>query len=286
MQIAELKEFAPGANAPLLAGIMQAWSMAENAGINTPLRICHFMAQCYVESGGFRITQENLNYSAKRLVQVWPNRFKSVKDAEPYANNPQALANKVYGGRMGNTGPNDGWLYRGRGIKQITGKDNYRECGRYLGIDLLKDPDKLLDPFIGAKAAVWYWNRANCNAPADRNDIRGVTKAVNGGYNGLADRRAAFRKAVEIWGDDTVSEIGAKGAANSNTGRAALLGGGLSIAGLSSQAYEVSSLVSSGRDISDAFGIPLLTLALFVIVLGLLVYIFRDRLFISRHEGL
>ena len=102
---------------------------------------------------------------------------------------------------------------------------------------------------------------------------------MNGGYNGLADRRAAFRKAVDIWGSEQVSEIGAKGPATSNIGRA-------SLAGIGSQAYEVSSLVSSGRDISDAFGVPLITLVHFVAVLGLLVYIFRDRIFISRFEGL
>jgi hypothetical protein len=107
----------------------------------------------------------------------------------------------------------------------------------------------LFGPAIGANAAMWYWDQAGCNRHADKNDIRAVTKAVNGGYNGLADRRAAFRKAVDIWGSEQVSEIGAKGPATSNIGRA-------SLAGIGSQAYEVSSLVSSGRDISDAFGVP------------------------------
>ena len=286
MQLAELKEFAPAAKPALLEGLMTAWSFAEAKGINTPNRICHFMAQCFVESGGFRVVEENLNYSAKRLVQVWPKRFPTIQAATPYANNPRALANKVYGGRMGNDGSNDGWLYRGRAIKQITGKDNYRACGRALGLDLVKNPDLLFDPAIGAKAAIWYWDQAGCNRHADKNDIRAVTKAVNGGYNGLADRRAAFRKAVDIWGKEQVSEIGSKGPATSNIGKASLVGGGLSLAGIGSQAYEVSSLVSSGRDISDAFGIPLITLILFVAVLGLLVYIFRDRIFISRFEGL
>lgn len=286
MDISEIKRFAPGARRDIVAGLMEAWDDAIAAGITTPLRICHFMAQIYVESKGLTDVDEDLNYTAKRLMQVWPKRFPSIAAAQPYANNPKALANKVYGGRMGNTGPNDGWLYRGKGPKQITGKDNHRNCGRALGIDLVKNPDKLLDPEIGARAAIWFWRSNNCNRFADANDIRGLTRAINGGYNGLADRRAAFRRAVAIWGEDEVSDIGAKGAASSNTGKAALFGGGLSLAGLGSQAYEVANVVDSGRSISDAIGIPLITIALFLVVLGLLIYIFRDRLFISKFEGL
>ncbi|MDK1386391.1 glycoside hydrolase family 19 protein [Sinorhizobium sp. 8-89] len=286
MQLAELKRFAPAAKHTMLSGLMQAWPYAEEAGIMTPSRICHFLAQCFVESKGFTDAEEDLSYSARRLTQVWPKRFPTIESALPFERNPEALANKVYGGRMGNTAPGDGWRFRGRAIKQITGKDNYRACGRGLGLDLVKDPDALFDPVIGARAAIWYWTQAGCNRFADRNDIRGLTKAINGGFNGLADRRAAFRKAVEIWGNGEVAEIGGKGAASSNTGKAAILGGGLSLAGLGSQAYEVAQLVDSGQSISEAFGIPLITLMLFVAVLGLLGYIFRDRLFMSKWEGL
>ncbi|MBT1154389.1 glycoside hydrolase family 19 protein [Aminobacter anthyllidis] len=282
----ELKAFAPGGRPALIKAIADAQPEMERAGINTPLRICHFMAQMFVESGGLRVTEENLNYSAKRLCAVWPKRFPTLKSAEPYAMNPRALANKVYGGRMGNVGPDDGWRFRGRGPKQVTGKDNYRAIGKVLGLDLVKEPDLLLEALIGVRAAISFWKMNGCNAPADKNDIRGVTLKVNGGYNGLADRRAAFRKAVQIWGDDSVSEIGSKTAARSNIGRASLLAGGLSTAGIGNQIYEVSSAVESGRSLMDALGVNFLTLILLAAVLGLVVYIFRDRLFISKHEGL
>ncbi|MCA0276235.1 MAG: hypothetical protein LCH86_09535 [Proteobacteria bacterium] len=281
----KLKAFAPGGKPALLKAIADAWPEMEAAGINTPLRICHFMAQISVESGGLRIVEENLRYSASRLCAVWPKRFPTLNAAEPYANNPQALANKVYGGRMGNEKAGDGWRYRGRGPKQITGRDNYRAIGREMGLDLEGDPDLLLEPKNGVLAAIAFWDMNDCNTPADRNDIRGVTLKVNGGYNGLADRRAAFRRAVAIWGEDEVSEIG-KTASRSNIGKASLLAGGLSTAGIGNQLYEVSQAVESGRSISDALGLSMLTLVLLVVVLGLIVYIFRDRLFISKHEGL
>ncbi|WP_287363128.1 glycoside hydrolase family 19 protein [Mesorhizobium sp.] len=286
--LVQLKAFAPGGSPALLKAIAAA--DLDRAGIDTPLRLCHFMAQMYVESGGFRSVEENLRYSAKRLTQVWPNRFPTLASAQPFANNPQALANKVYGGRMGNTGPNDGWLYRGRGPKQITGKDNYRQLGRMIGVDLVKDPDALLDPAIGIRAAIAFWSKNGCNKPADRNDIRAVTKIINGGYNGLADRRAAFRRAVAIWGEDDISEIGAKGASTSNIGKASLAAGGLGTLGVVGQAAEIvpqmAYTLESGGSIADLIGIPLITLVLFVAVVGLVVYIFRDRLFIARHEGL
>lgn len=169
----KLKAFAPGGKPALLKAIADAWPEMEAAGINTPLRICHFMAQISVESGGLRIVEENLRYSASRLCAVWPKRFPTLNAAEPYANNPQALANKVYGGRMGNEKAGDGWRYRGRGPKQITGRDNYRAIGREMGLDLEGDPDLLLEPKNGVLAAIAFWDMNDCNTPADRNDIRG-----------------------------------------------------------------------------------------------------------------
>lgn len=285
--VAEIREFAPGADEGLVNAILEEWSFAEmNGGITTPNRVCHFMAQISVESAGLRVTEENLRYSAKRLTQVWPKRFPNIAATTGYAYNPEALANKTYGGRMGNTEPGDGWKFRGRGPKQITGRDNYRRIGRALGVDLEKEPDLLLDPVWGFRAAVIYWRDANCNRYADRNDIRGVTKAVNGGYNGLADRRAAFRKAVRIWGDEQVAEIGGKGPASSNIGRASLLGGGVTTAAVASEVYEAAQIAEHGRTIWDALGDNALTIAAFVIIGCLLVYIFRDRLFQARHEGL
>lgn len=96
-------------------------------GIDTPARVAHFLAQVGVESGGLARVEENLSYSAERLMTVWPSRFKTLAAAQAYARNPEALANKVYGGRMGSTQPGDGWRYRGRGLKQLTGRNNYKE---------------------------------------------------------------------------------------------------------------------------------------------------------------
>lgn len=283
----ELRDFAPAGRDDMLKAIAENWRYADRAGIDTPLRICHFMAQIFVESAGLRVAEENLHYSAKRLVAVWPSRFKSLAAAEPYSADPRALANKVYGGRMGNTGADDGWTYRGRGPKQITGKENYREIGRRIGVDLLKDPDALLKPAIGFRAAVAYWEMTRCNRHADRNDIRAVTKAVNGGYNGLADRRAAFRAATRVWGDDQVAEIGGKGPLASNTGRASLVGGGaVGLATVAEGVSQARELASGSADISDLLGVPLITVILGIIAIGAIVYILRDRFFIARHEGL
>lgn len=288
MNLDDLREFAPGGRPDLLRAIADHWDVARRAGINTPLRICHFMAQMHVESMGFRKTEEDLSYSAKRLQAVWPKRFPTAAAAAPFAKNPRALANHVYGGRMGNRGESsdDGWRYRGRGPKQITGRANYQQIGDDIDVDLEADPELLLDPVIGFKAAVAFWKRAGCNRDADRNDIRAVTKRVNGGYNGLADRRAAFRSAVRIWGEDEVSEIGGKGPANSNTGRAVLAGGAAGIAALAEQGREVADLVNSGMSIWDSLYQVSPTAALLLLIGGVLIFIFRDRLFIAENEGL
>lgn len=263
MNIGELKRFAPGAKQSILAGLAKDWDDLAAAGINTPLRICHFMSQIAHESAGLRTPMEYASGVA----------YEGRKD-------------------LGNTQKGDGVRFKGHGLIQTTGRANHRAFtdwakGRY-GIcpDFEKEPEKLAAMPWALRSAIWYWTTRDLNRFADKNDIRAITRKINGGYNGLADRRAWFRKAVAIWGEGEVAEIGGKGAASSNTGRAALLGGGLSVAGLGSQAYEVAQLVDSGRSISDAFGIPLITLVLFFAVLGLLVYIFRDRLFISKFEGL
>ena len=114
---------------------------AKEFGISTNRQIRHWIAHLSVESGYFLHFEENLSYSAQRLTQVWPKRFPAIHDAEAYARNPVQLANKVYGGRMGNTELNDGYKYRGRGFVQLTGKDNYDRVGNALGIDLVGNPD-------------------------------------------------------------------------------------------------------------------------------------------------
>ncbi|OCJ04450.1 hypothetical protein A6U87_16595 [Rhizobium sp. AC44/96] len=263
MNIDELKRFAPGGKPTIIAALSDANDDLNAAGINTPARICHFMAQIAHESGGFHTMSE-------------------------YA------SGKAYEGRtdLGNTQPGDGIKFKGHGLIQTTGRANHRaftDWGktRYPGCpDFEKVPDQLAQMPWALRSAIWYWTEHGLNAWADKNDIRTITKKINGGYNGLADRRAWFRKAVSIWGDGQVSEIGGKGVASSKTGKAALFGGGPSLAGIGSQAYEASQLVDSGKSISDNLGIPITTLVLFVAVLGLLVYIFKDRLFMSKWEGL
>lgn len=147
-----------------------------------------FVAQVLHESGMLERTVENLNYtSASRIRQVWPSRFKTDQDAQPFVRNPQGLANKVYGGRMGNRRPNDGWDYRGRGPIMVTGFENYQKLSEKLGIDLTLDPDKLALPVVGLKAAIAWWEG---NVPDSvMGDVVKVTKRVNGGVVGLEHRK-------------------------------------------------------------------------------------------------
>lgn len=145
-----------------------------------------FLAQILHESAMLERTEENLNYSAKRISEVWNKRFPTPESAEPYARNPQALANKVYGGRMGNTLPNDGWNYRGRGLIMVTGKDNYTAVSNAIGIDLVAEPEKLAQPEVALKASVAWWEG---NIPDEiMGNVKKITRKVNGGIVGLAHR--------------------------------------------------------------------------------------------------
>jgi len=174
----------------------------EKYGINTPKRQAAFIGQCMHESGGFKLLEENLNYSAKALMATWPSRFPTEEMANQYARNPEKIANKVYGGRMGNADESsgEGWKYRGRGIKQLTGKENYQRCGEALGVDLVENPELLLEPKYAALSAGWFWNKHNLNDLADKADIETMTKRINGGLLGLDARKAAIAKAESILG--------------------------------------------------------------------------------------
>lgn len=145
-----------------------------------------FLGQVLHESGMLETIEENLSYSAQRLMVVWPKRFPTIEEAAPYARNPHALAERVYSGRMGNNLPGDGYKYRGRGILQITGKDNYAKVAQALGVDLLENPDLMLQPAISLRAAIAWWER---NIPDGIIGNAGlVSRRVNGGTTGLADR--------------------------------------------------------------------------------------------------
>lgn len=170
----------------------------EKYSINTPQRQACFLAQVMHESGGFRFLVENLNYSANALMRTWPSRFPDSDTAEKYANNPEKIANKVYAGRMGNIEEGDGWKYRGRGLIQLTGRENYANFGLNAGVDVISNPDLLATPEYASLSAGWYWNKRNLNELADKMDIEGITKKINGGLNGIEDRKARTEKALAI----------------------------------------------------------------------------------------
>jgi putative chitinase len=173
----------------------------------TPLRVAHFMAQVLHESGGLTLQFENLNYSAERLPQVWPSRFQPKGPLNPidYAHNPQKLANAVYGGRMGNTGPNDGFTYRGRGLLQLTGKESYQEATTILrqenptAPDFVSSPDEVISAEWCLVIAAAEWVSKGCNALADQDDIRKITRAINGGLIGLAERIEWAKRTKAVW---------------------------------------------------------------------------------------
>jgi putative chitinase len=174
--------------------------------VNTPQRAAQFLAHVAHESDECRRLTENLRYTAARLCQVWPKRFRTLDGAAAYANNPEKLANFVYANRMGNgdEASGDGWRYRGRGLMQITGRANYRECANALGLLLVNRPELLEQPVPAALAAAWFWESRGCNALADSNagdnddeDFVRITVLINGGRNGLAHRRAYWAKGLE-----------------------------------------------------------------------------------------
>ncbi len=174
----------------------------EKYNIDTTKRQAAFIGQCMHESAGFKTLNENLNYSAKALMATWPSRFPNEEIANEYARQPEKIANKVYGGRMGNDveSSGEGWKYRGRGIKQLTGKENYERCGAGLGVDLVENPDLLLEPKYAALSAGWFWNKHNLNDLADKGDIETMTKRINGGLLGLDARKAAIQRAESVLG--------------------------------------------------------------------------------------
>jgi putative chitinase len=162
--------------------------------ISTPKRQACFIGQCMHESMGFKVTVENLNYSAAALMRTWPSRFPDMNTAEKYQHNPQKIASKVYAGRMGNTTPEEAGMYIGRGLIQLTGKDNYKAVSDALGVDLLANPQLVEQPRYAALTAGWFWNKKGLNALVD--DIETMTKRINGGTIGLDDRKAKINMAL------------------------------------------------------------------------------------------
>ena len=181
------------------AVIAQIPDTAKRFEINTPLRLAHFLAQCGHESGGFKATQENLNYSASGLKGIFSKYFKEAGLAESYQRNPQKIASRVYGGRMGN-GPEstgEGYKFRGRGYIQLTGKDNYTAFGKAINEDMTANPDKVATHYALLSAA-WFFTKNGLHKLADGGAtdavVTQITKRVNGGTIGLADRIKHFKE--------------------------------------------------------------------------------------------
>lgn len=165
-------------------------------GIDTPVRLAAFLAQIAHESGQLRTLAENLNYSAEALLRVFPRHFDAGR-AAAYARQPERIGSRVYANRMGNgaEASGDGWRYRGRGLIQITGHDNYTACGTALSLDLIAQPELLEQPGPAARSAAWFWHRNGLNAFADVGDIETITRRINGGLIGLDDRRDCYVRA-------------------------------------------------------------------------------------------
>ena len=160
-------------------------------------RIAAFIAQVGHESGHMTRLVENLNYGAEALRRNWPSRF-NVELASAVARKPEQIANIAYGNRMGNTAPGDGWKYRGRGLVQITGKNNYRACGEALGLDLIAQPELLEKPQYGCMSAAWFWASNGLNTLADAGKFDAITQRINGGHNGAADRQELYARALKV----------------------------------------------------------------------------------------
>ena len=197
-------------------------AMTHRRLINTPRRLAAFLAQIGHESAGFTVLVENLNYSADGLASTWGARFAQKNsagqyitvmdggrlrrlpnsDAQKLHRRPEAIANRVYSDRLGNgnEASGEGWLYRGRGLIQVTGKTNYRQCSLGLFADerLLVTPQLLQQWHWAVESAGWYWNMRNINTLADGDDFEQVTRAVNGGLNGQANRLQLYRQALGL----------------------------------------------------------------------------------------
>jgi len=164
--------------------------------------VAHFIAQCAHESGNFVFIKENLNYRADSLMKTFKRYFPTLDLAQQYEKKPEKIANRVYANRMGNSdeASGDGWRYCGRGLIQLTGKDNYTFFAGSLGISV-EDASEYLATFEGAaQSACWYWEQNNLNRFADANDVKGLTRAINGGYIGLEDRQKHTEHALHVLG--------------------------------------------------------------------------------------
>jgi len=186
-------------------GIGIEWTPALNDtfakfNIATPRQQAAFIGQCSHECNNFKTLEENLNYKAETLVKLWPSRFPTLEIANAYAHQPQKIANKVYASRMGNRdeASGDGFKFRGRGCIQLTGHDSYWHFGQAINADLVASPDLVSSPKYAALSAGWFWSTHNLNALAEAMNYEAVTRKINGGIFGLAERIALTQKAYQV----------------------------------------------------------------------------------------
>lgn len=198
----KLLKFAPNIkDAPAHATALEAARVESS--VDNVRRLCAFLGQISVETGGFTQMEENMNYRNPERLDALFSRVKGTADAKALiSKGPQAIANRVYGGRLGNgdEASGDGWRYRGSGYKQLTGRNNYREMGQLIGLDLENHPDWVRVNPTAAKVAFAFWDAKKCSPLADSGDIEAITERVNGpAMLALAERRAATARALEIW---------------------------------------------------------------------------------------
>jgi putative chitinase len=198
---------AKGAN--YLAGLRQGGPLFDQNGITTPLRMAHFLAQALHETGCFTVLRESMNYSAPRLSAIFGVGQHSAAitpaEASTLAHHQEDIAERVYGlgnphkaQELGNTNPGDGFLYRGNGILQMTGRGAHREIGKACGVNFEDNPGLATDPLHILKPGLREWTEEGLNALADKNDIRTITRKINGGFNGLAEREALFDQVFRL----------------------------------------------------------------------------------------
>lgn len=170
--------------------------------IMNPLRKAAFIGQASHESGNFKMLEEDLRYRAETLMRVWPKRFPTLEFAKQYEKNPKKIANSVYANRMGNRdeASGDGHRFRGRGLFQLTGHSNYFHAGKALGEDFVMNPDLVATPMYAALTAGFFWDTHKLNQYADSRDYKTMTKKINGGFIGLADREKHIAHALSVLG--------------------------------------------------------------------------------------
>ena len=173
----------------------------ERFAIDTPFRIAGFLSNTAHESGGFKFVKENLNYSAASLMRVWPSRFPNVEIAQRYAMQPEKIANRAYADRMGNgdEASQDGSKFLGRGLIQLTGKNNYVAYSLACDNEALQKPEIVEQPKYAAESAGWFWDVNRLNTLADAQEVGGMCRRINGGYNGLDDRQMKYAKIMDYF---------------------------------------------------------------------------------------